>query len=198
MLKPYYSCVGEAGTDEAGRGCLAGPVTAAAVILPQSFQNPFLDDSKKMSESRRLELATQIREEAVAYAVSHVPPGTIDQINILKASILAMHQALDQLQVRPNFIAVDGNRFLAYGEIPHHCLIKGDGRFLNIAAASVLAKTARDELMKELHRKFPDYQWDKNKGYPTRAHREALRKFGPTPHHRRSFQLLGSQLKISF
>ena len=198
MLKPYFSCVGEAGTDEAGRGCLAGPVTAAAVILPESFQNPFLDDSKKMSESRRLELATQIREEALAYAVSHVPPGTIDKVNILKASILAMHQALDQLQVRPNFIAVDGNRFLAYGEIPHQCLIKGDGRFLNIAAASVLAKTARDELMKELHGKFPHYQWDKNKGYPTQAHREALQKFGPTPHHRRSFRLLGSQLKISF
>ncbi len=198
MLKPYYSCVGEAGTDEAGRGCLAGPVTAAAVILPESFQSPFLDDSKKISESRRLELASQIREEALAYAIAHVPPETIDQINILKASILAMHQALDQLKVRPISIAVDGNRFLAYGEIPHHCLIKGDGRFLNIAAASVLAKTARDELMKELHRKFPDYQWDKNKGYPTRAHREALRKFGPTRHHRRSFRLLGTQLKISF
>lgn len=198
MLKPYYSCVREAGTDEAGRGCLAGPVTAAAVILPESFKSQFLDDSKKITENRRLDLAVQIREEALAYGVAHVPPGTIDRINILRASILAMHQALDQLEDRPVAIAVDGNRFLPYGEIPHQCLIKGDGRFLNIAAASVLAKTARDELMKELHGEFPHYQWDKNKGYPTRAHREAIRKFGPTPHHRRSFRLLGEQLKISF
>ena len=198
MLKHFYSCVNEAGTDEAGRGCLAGPVTAAAVILPETFENPFLDDSKKLSESRRLELAVQIKEQALAYAISHVSPETIDQINILKASILAMHQALDQLALRPTAIAVDGNRFMPYENIPHHCLIKGDGRFLNIAAASVLAKTARDALMKNLHDEFPQYQWHKNKGYPTRAHREALREFGPTPYHRRSFRLLGEQLKISF
>ncbi|MEJ2585031.1 MAG: ribonuclease HII [Robiginitalea sp.] len=198
MLKPYHSCVGEAGTDEAGRGCLAGPVTAAAVILPESFESPLLDDSKKVPESRRLELAAQIREEALAFAISHVPPDTIDEINILKASILAMHQALDRLSHRPEAIAVDGNRFIPYRDIPHHCLIKGDGRFLNIAAASVLAKTARDALMRDLHREFPQYQWHNNKGYPTPAHREALRKFGPTPHHRKSFRLLGEQLKISF
>ncbi|TNF69383.1 MAG: ribonuclease HII [Bacteroidetes bacterium] len=198
MLKPYYSCVGEAGTDEAGRGCLAGPVTAAAVILPESFKNSYLDDSKKLSEGRRLELAAQIREEALAFAVAHVPPATIDRVNILKASILAMHRALDQLGKRPVSIAVDGNRFLPYGKIQHHCLIKGDGRFLNIAAASVLAKTARDKLMEELHGEFPHFQWDSNKGYPTRAHREALQKYGPTPYHRLSFRLLGEQLKISF
>jgi ribonuclease HII len=198
MLKPYYSCVYEAGTDEAGRGCLAGPVTAAAVILPEGFENPFLDDSKKISEPRRLQLADQIKEQALAYAISHVPPETIDQINILKASILAMHQALDQLPRQPAAIAVDGNRFTPFGDIPHQCLIKGDGRFLNIAAASILAKTARDALMKDLHEEFPQYQWHKNKGYPTPAHRQALREFGPTPHHRRSFRLLGEQLKISF
>lgn len=198
MLKPFYSCVNEAGTDEAGRGCLAGPVTAAAVILPESYGNPLLDDSKKLSERLRHELATQIREQALAYAIAHVPPETIDRINILKASILAMHRALDDLKYRPAAIAVDGNRFLAYREIQHHCLIKGDGRFLNIAAASVLAKTARDDYMKELHGKYPHYHWDRNKGYPTRAHREAIRKYGPTPHHRRSFRLLGEQLKICF
>jgi len=198
MLKPFHSCVHEAGTDEAGRGCLAGPVTAAAVILPKTFESPFLDDSKKLSEPRRLELAAQIREQALAFAVSHVSPETIDQINILKASILAMHRALDQLAQRPAAIAVDGNKFTAYRDIPHHCLIKGDGRFLNIAAASILAKTARDALMRELHEEFPQYQWHKNKGYPTRAHREALREYGPTPHHRKSFRLLGEQLKIAF
>ena len=198
MLKPFYSCVNEAGTDEAGRGCLAGPVTAAAVILPENFESPFLDDSKKLSEKRRLYLAAQVREQALAYAISHIPPQTIDQINILQASILAMHQALDQLTRRPAAIAVDGNRFLPYANIPHHCLIKGDGRFLNIAAASILAKTARDALMRKLHEEFPEYQWQQNKGYPTRAHREALRKYGPTPYHRKSFRLLGEQLKISF
>jgi ribonuclease HII len=198
MLKPFHSCVHEAGTDEAGRGCLAGPVTAAAVILPETFESPFLDDSKKLSEPRRLELSAQIREQALAFAISHVSPETIDQINILKASILAMHRALDQLAQRPAAIAVDGNKFTAYRDIPHQCLIKGDGRFLNIAAASILAKTARDALMRELHEEFPQYQWHRNKGYPTRAHREALREYGPTPHHRKSFRLLGEQLKIAF
>lgn len=198
MLKSYYSCVLEAGTDEAGRGCLAGPVTAAAVLLPEAFRHPLLDDSKKVSAPRRLELAGVIRKEALAYAIAHVAPQTIDRVNILQASILAMHQALDQLGQRPKAIAVDGNRFRPYRDIPHHCLVRGDGRFLNIAAASVLAKTARDALMGELHREFPQYGWDRNKGYPTRAHREALREFGPSPHHRKSFRLLGEQLKISF
>ncbi len=198
MLKPYYSCVLEAGTDEAGRGCLAGPVTAAAVLLPESFRHPLLDDSKKVPAPRRRELAEIIRGEALAYAIAHVAPETIDRVNILQASIMAMHQALDQLGKRPEAIAVDGNRFRPYRDIPHHCLVRGDGRFLNIAAASVLAKTARDALMRELHREFPQYGWDQNKGYPTRAHREALREYGPSPHHRKSFRLLGEQLKISF
>ena len=198
MLKAYYSCVLEAGTDEAGRGCLAGPVTAAAVILPPGFRNALLDDSKKITPARREALAIQIREDALTYGISHVDPETIDQINILKAAILAMHQALDQLKTPPQAIAVDGNHFLSYKDIPHECLIKGDGRFMNIAAASILAKTARDALMRDLHQNYPEYQWDRNKGYPTRAHREALRLHGPTPHHRKSFRLLGDQLKIPF
>jgi ribonuclease HII len=198
MLEPYYSCVHEAGTDEAGRGCLAGPVTAAAVILPPDFTHPLLDDSKKLSASRRTSLATLIREEAICFGISHVSSQTIDRINILKASILAMHQALDQLKTTPKAIAVDGNHFLTYRDISHQCLIKGDGRFLNIAAASILAKTSRDQLMQELHREYPNYQWDSNKGYPTLAHREALQRFGPTAYHRKSFRLLGDQLKIPF
>ena len=198
MLKAYYSCVLEAGTDEAGRGCLAGPVTAAAVILPPGFRNSLLDDSKKITPARREALAIQIREDALTYGISHVDPETIDQINILKAAILAMHQALDQLKTPPQAIAVDGNHFLSYKDIPHECLIKGDGRFMNIAAASILAKTARDALMRDLHQNYPEYQWDRNKGYPTRAHREALRLHGATPHHRKSFRLLGDQLKIPF
>lgn len=198
MLAPFYSCALEAGTDEAGRGCLAGPVTAAAVILPPDFCNPGLDDSKKLSETRRAELAAIIMREAVSYGISHIPPRTIDQVNILKASIRAMHHALDQLAIPPEAIAVDGNHFLPYGEVPHHCLIKGDGRFLNIAAASILAKTSRDNLMRQLHEQHPQYGWDRNRGYPTHGHREALRAFGPTEHHRMSFRLLGEQLKINF
>jgi ribonuclease HII len=188
----------EAGTDEAGRGCLAGPVTAAAVILPEGFRNPLLDDSKKISAPMREDLAVVVREQALAWAVAHVDPETIDRINILSASILAMHRALDQLHPIPLAIAVDGNRFHPYREIPHTCLIKGDGRFLNIAAASILAKTSRDAVMQELHEAYPQYGWDRNKGYPTLAHRDALRKFGPTPFHRKSFRLLGEQLKIGF
>ena len=198
MLKPFYSCTMEAGTDEAGRGCLAGPVTAAAVILPPDFSNQWLDDSKKLSEGRRNELAAVIREEALAFGIAHIPPETIDQINILKAAIRAMHKALDQLRSLPQAIAVDGNHFLPYADIPHNCLVKGDGRFLNIAAASVLAKTSRDALMQQLHEQHPQYGWDRNKGYPTAAHREALRAYGPTAHHRKSFRLLGEQLKINF
>lgn len=198
MLQPYYHCEREAGTDEAGRGCLAGPVTAAAVILPPGFRHELLNDSKKLSERQREKLAPIIREAALSYAVVHLPPETIDAINILQASIKAMHLALEQLAVTPEAIAVDGNKFKPFRDIPHHCLIKGDGRFLNIAAASVLAKTARDTYMLELHEKYPDYAWDRNKGYPTTAHRNALRKFGPTPFHRKSFRLLPEQLKIEF
>ena len=198
MLKPFYSCVNEAGTDEAGRGCLAGPVTAAAVILPDGFTHPFLTDSKKLSPVKREELASLIRETAVAYGIAHVSPEAIDTINILNASIRAMHQALDQLQTKPEAIAVDGNRFKPYNSIPHQCLIRGDGRYLNIAAASILAKTTRDKLMQELHEVYPEYQWAKNKGYPTRAHRHALLKYGPTPYHRKSFRLKEEQLKINY
>lgn len=187
----------EAGTDEAGRGCLAGPVTAAAVILPASFTSDQLNDSKKLSLKVRLALKEKIESEAVAFAVAHVFPEEIDQINILNASIKAMHLALGQLQTVPEHILVDGNRFYPYADIPHQCMIKGDGRFLNIAAASVLAKTARDSYMTNLHKEYPAYQWDKNKGYPTRAHREAIQKWGPKPHHRKSFRLLPEQLVLN-
>ena len=198
MLKTSYKCVLEAGTDEAGRGCLAGPVTAAAVILPDGFTHPSLTDSKKLSALKREELALLIRETAIAYGIAHVSPETIDKINILNASILAMHQALDQLKTEPEAIAVDGNRFKPYKGIPYECLIRGDGRFLNIAAASILAKTTRDGLMRELHEVYPKYQWANNKGYPTRAHRRALLEYGPTPYHRKSFRLKEEQLKINY
>ncbi|MDC6355661.1 MULTISPECIES: ribonuclease HII [Robiginitalea] len=198
MLEAYYSCALEAGTDEAGRGCLAGPVTAAAVILPERFEDPLLNDSKKLSADQRERLAPKILREALATGVAHIPPATIDEINILQASLQAMHRALDQLGMRPEAIAVDGNRFLPYEGIPYQCLVRGDGRYLNIAAASVLAKTARDARMRELHREYPQYGWDRNKGYPTREHREALRKHGPSPYHRQSFRLLPEQLKFRF
>ena len=168
LKKQWFDGI-EAGTDEAGRGCLAGPVTAAAVILPSNFTSDRLNDSKKLSLKVRLELKEKIEQEAVAFAVAHVFPKEIDQINILNASIKAMHLALAQLQIVPEHILVDGNRFHPYADIPHQCMIKGDGRFLNIAAASVLAKTARDAYMANLHKDFPAYQWDKNKGYPTRC-----------------------------
>ena len=198
MLKLSHSGLLEAGTDEAGRGCLAGPVTAAAVILPDGFTHPFLTDSKKLSAKKREALASLIRETAVAYGIAHVSHETIDEINILNASIRAMHQALDQLQIKPETIAVDGNRFKPYKSIPHQCLIRGDSRFLNIAAASILAKTTRDTLMQELDEMYPEYQWFKNKGYPTRTHRRALLKYGPTPYHRKSFRLKEEQLKINY
>lgn len=198
MLDPYYHGPQEAGTDEAGRGCLAGPVTAAAVILPEGFFHPVLNDSKKLSAAQREALAPIIRKEALAWAVAHVEPSTIDRINILNASIEAMHRCLKQLDPVPRAIAVDGNRFKPLGDIPFQCLIKGDGRFLNIAAASVLAKTDRDHYMARLHQQFPQYGWDRNKGYPTNEHREALVRYGPTPHHRKSFRLLPEQLKIQF
>ena len=177
----------EAGLDEAGRGCLAGPVTAAAVILPHDFYHPLLNDSKKLNEKQRDQLRPLIEREAIAYAVEHIDEKTIDQINILNASILAMHRCVDRLSITPEFLLIDGNRFKPYLGIPHECVIKGDGKFASIAAASILAKTYRDELMHELHEKFIDYNFAAHKGYPTAAHKEAIRRFGRSIHHRKSF-----------
>lgn len=180
----------EAGCDEAGRGCLAGPVFAAAVILPRDFAHPLLNDSKQLSEQQRNAARKIVEAEALSWAVAQVDPAEIDEINILNASFLAMHRALDQLKIRPESLLIDGNRFRPYADLPFHCMIKGDGRFLSIAAASILAKTYRDDLMHELHHQFPHYAWDRNKGYPTVAHRRAIFKNGVTVHHRRSFRLL--------
>jgi ribonuclease HII len=188
----------ECGTDEAGRGCLAGPVTAAAVILPNDFRHPFLTDSKQLSEKKRSELKTIIEREAICYKVVHVMMDEIDQINILNASILAMHRAIKALSCPPEFIAVDGNRFKPYGKTPFECVVKGDGKFLHIAAASILAKTYRDKFMADLHEEFPQYNWKRNKGYPTLEHREAIRSHGITDFHRKSFRLLPEQLTIDF
>ena len=188
----------ECGTDEAGRGCLAGPVTAAAVILPDDFRHPFLTDSKQLSEKKRLLLKDIIEAEAISYSVAHVMMDEIDQINILNASILGMHRAIESLNMQPQFIAIDGNRFKPYGKTPYECVIKGDAKYLHIAAASILAKTYRDEYMKKLDEKFPAYNWKKNKGYPTLEHRAAIRKHGPTPFHRRSFRLLPEQYRFDF
>ena len=186
----------EVGCDEAGRGCLAGPVVAAAVILPKNFHSSMLNDSKQLSEKKRLELKAIILEEAIAYGIGIVDPKKIDEINILNASILGMHRAIEKLDVVPHFIAVDGNKFKPYGEIPYHCQIKGDAKYQNIAAASVLAKTYRDELMRALATEHPHYQWERNAGYPTKAHRDGIRTHGSSPHHRKSFQLLPSQLNL--
>lgn len=186
----------ECGTDEAGRGCLAGPVTAAAVILPDDFSHPWLTDSKQLSEAKRKELRPIIEEQSLAYAVTHVMMDEIDKINILNASILAMHRSIEKLSKSPEFIAVDGNRFKPFQSIPHECVIKGDGKYLHIAAASILAKTYRDDYMERLHEEFPEYAWNNNKGYPTASHRQALRELGPTPYHRMSFRLLPEQLKL--
>lgn len=188
----------ECGTDEAGRGCLAGPVTAAAVILPNDFSHPLLTDSKQLTEKRRVELRSVIESEALNYAVAHVMMEEIDQVNILNASILAMHRAIDQLGTTPEFIAIDGNKFKPYQKIPYRCVIKGDAKYLHIAAASVLAKTYRDDFLAKLHEEYPAYNWKHNKGYPTQEHREAIKKFGPTPYHRRSFRLLPEQLRFEF
>lgn len=190
-LLPYHQAEYiEAGCDEAGRGCLAGPVFAAAVILPPNFEHPLLNDSKQLSAKRRDEARKVVEAEALCWAVAQVDPAEIDEINILNASFLAMHRALDQLTTRPESLLIDGNRFKPYGALPYHCMIKGDGRYLSIAAASILAKTYRDDLMRALHETFPDYGWDRNKGYPTAAHRQAILKHGATVHHRRSFRLL--------
>lgn len=186
----------EAGCDEAGRGCLAGSVFAAAVILPPDYSNAWLNDSKKLSEHRRNQLRPIIENEALAWAVGIVDHAEIDRINILNASILAMHRALDALSVRPEAVIVDGNRFKPYKDIPWTTFVKGDGRFGNIAAASILAKTHRDEYMSKLHEQYPQYGWNVNKGYPTAAHRKAIAEFGPTPFHRMSFRLLDRQLTL--
>ncbi|MBO4333602.1 MAG: ribonuclease HII [Paludibacteraceae bacterium] len=188
----------EAGCDEAGRGCLAGPVYAAAVILPPDFSNGLLNDSKQLTEKQRYLLRPIIEKEAVAWAVGVVTAEEIDKINILNASILAMHRALDQLKVRPGHIIVDGNRFKPYGKVPYHTVVKGDATYMSIAAASVLAKTYRDDYMDEQDAAFPAYQWKKNKGYPTKAHRAAIEQVGPSPIHRMSFNLVDRQLKLEF
>lgn len=200
MLKSYYhKGVIEAGCDEAGRGCLAGSVYAAAVILPQDYENPLLDDSKKLTEKQRYALREVVIRDAVAWAVGVVTPEEIDSINILNASFLAMHRALDQLAVRPQAIIVDGNRFKPYCGLPYSTIVKGDGKYLSIAAASILAKTFRDDYMNNLAKEYPHYGWEKNKGYPTREHREAIREHGISPYHRKSYNLLGDgQLMLPF
>ncbi|MDD6210034.1 MAG: ribonuclease HII [Bacteroidales bacterium] len=195
MLLPYFDKkLLEAGCDEAGRGCLAGSVFAAAVILPKGFKCEALNDSKQLSERQRYALRPLIEKEALSWAVGVVAPQEIDKINILNASFLAMHRAIQQLQIQPEHLLIDGNRFKPYGEIPHTCIVKGDGKYLSIAAASILAKTYRDDYMLKLHEEYPFYSWDRNKGYPTVAHRLAIRRHGPTPYHRLSFQLLEPQL----
>lgn len=199
MLLPYYKQVVEAGCDEAGRGCLAGPVFAAAVIFPLNYENELLNDSKQLTEKQRYELRPIIERDALAWAVDMVTPQEIDKINILNASFLAMHRALDQLRMQPQHIIVDGNRFKPYRSIPYITVVKGDGKYLSIAAASVLAKTYRDDYMNRLDAEYPVYGWSRNKGYPTQEHREAIRKFGPTPHHRMSYNLFGdAQLSLDF
>lgn len=205
LASHFYEGKIEAGCDEAGRGCLAGSVYAAAVILPEDYQNELLNDSKQLSEKKRYQLREIIERDAVAWAVGIVTPEEIDKINILNASILAMHRALDQLKVRPEAIIVDGNRFKTYKDpsdgkaLPSTTIVKGDGKYLAIAAASILAKTYRDDYMNELAKEYPQYDWLSNKGYPTKKHREAIKQFGITPYHRKSYNLLGDgQLSIDF
>ncbi|MCI7184231.1 MAG: ribonuclease HII [Prevotella sp.] len=199
LLPHYYSNLIEAGCDEAGRGCLAGSVYAAAVILPKDYDNPLLNDSKKLTEKRRKVLRDQIVRDAVSWAVGVVTPEEIDKINILNASFLAMHRALDQLTIRPEAVIVDGNRFNPYRDLPYITIVKGDGKYQSIAAASILAKTFRDEYMDSLANEYPYYDWQKNKGYPTKAHREGIRDHGPSPYHRMSYNLMGAtQLELNF
>ncbi|MCG8182938.1 ribonuclease HII [Tenacibaculum piscium] len=198
MLQLKYSQhLLETGTDEAGRGCLSGPVVAAAVILPENFKHDFLNDSKQLSEKKREELRPYIEKYAISYAVAFVNHQEVDEINVLQASITAMHRAIAQLSPQPEFIIVDGNKFNPYQEIPHETIVKGDAKFMSIAAASILAKTYRDEYMAKIHQEYPQYNWQKNKGYPTKEHREAIREFGITPFHRKTFKLLPEQLKLN-
>ncbi len=196
-LLPYFKAnIFEAGCDEAGRGCLAGPVFAAAVILPSDFENEILNDSKMLTEKQRKELRPIIEKEALAWAVEAVSNDEIDEVNILNASFLAMNRAVQRLKIKPEHLLIDGNRFRTQSKIPYTCMIKGDGRFLSIAAASVLAKTYRDDYMAKIHDEFSDYDWQKNKGYPTKRHRDAIRKFGVTRYHRKTFRLLNEQLVL--
>ncbi len=197
MLKSNFSGFSfEAGTDEAGRGCLSGPVVAAAVILPKDFTHPFLNDSKQLSEKKREELRPFIEEHALAFGVSFVWQDEVDKINVLQASITGMHRSIDALKITPEFIIVDGNKFRDYKDIPHEAIVKGDAKYLSIAAASVLAKTYRDEYMTTIHKEFPMYNWAKNKGYPTKEHRNGIREFGATKYHRKTFKLLPDQAKL--
>lgn len=199
LLSHYYEDLVEAGCDEAGRGCLAGSVYAAAVILPPDYENELLNDSKKLSAKKRYTLRAEIERDAVAWAVGVVTPEEIDKINILNASFLAMHRALDQLKVRPEAVIVDGNRFKPYQELPFTTIVKGDGKYLSIAAASILAKTYRDDYMQVLAKEYPQYDWQSNMGYPTKKHRQAISEHGVTPYHRKSFNLLGDgQLTLDF
>lgn len=197
MLKSYFQKEKiEAGCDEAGRGCLAGPVVAAAVILPKDFKHPLLNDSKQLTEKQRSDLKPIIMNEAISWGIGLASPQEIDKINILNASYLAMHRAIEKLKEAPELLLIDGNRFNAYKEIPHECIVKGDGKYYSIAAASILAKTHRDALMQQLSKEYPQYGWETNFGYPTQFHREGIKLAGPTPYHRMSFQLLPRQLEL--
>ncbi len=198
-LKNFYNKeLLEAGCDEAGRGCLAGPVFAGAVILPKDFYHPFLNDSKQVSIKKRYELREIIIKDAIAWGIGVCSQSEIDELNILRASILAMHRAVESLSIKPDFLIIDGNRFVSYKEIPHKCFVKGDSRFTSIAAASILAKTYRDDFMIKIHERHPEYNWIKNMGYPTREHKEAINKHGITDYHRKSFRLFSTQLSINF
>ena len=196
MLKSSYSQKIEAGCDEAGRGCLAGPVVAASIIMPREFENPLLNDSKKLSKKIRLKLEEVIKEKSIAWAVGEVWNTEIDKINILNASIKAMHLAIEKLRILPEYLIIDGNKFHQYKKIQHKCIVKGDAKYMSIAAASVIAKTARDKIMKDLSKEFPQYSWGTNQGYPTKKHREAIKKFGTNKYHRKSFRLLPNQLEL--
>ncbi len=198
LKKRYLKNSIEVGTDEAGRGCLAGPVVAAAVILPEDFEHPLLNDSKQLTEKQRELLRPFIEKNALAYGISYINEQKIDEINILQASILAMHNAIEKLSITPEHIIVDGNKFKPFKNIPHKTIVKGDAKFMSIAAASVLAKTYRDAFMQKIDVEFPVYSWKKNKGYPTKQHRAAIREFGITPYHRKSFRLIPEQLKLDF
>jgi len=196
LFAQYHNILIEAGCDEAGRGCLAGPVFAAAVIFPKDYNNPILNDSKKLSEKKRMELRPIIEKEALAFAVASVSPQEIDKINIHKASYKAMHLALDKLAIKAEHLIIDGNKFIPYLDIPYECIVKGDGKYLSIAAASILAKTYRDDYMNNLALEYPNYDWLSNKGYPTIKHRTAVLKYGLTPHHRKTFRVTDPQLKL--
>lgn len=198
LLSSFSGLTYECGTDEAGRGCLAGPVTAAAVILPNTFKNNLLNDSKLLSEKKRHILKPIIEEEAVAFSYAHIWPEEIDKINILNASILGMHKSIETLSLKPDFIIVDGNRFKPFNDVPFKTIVKGDSKYLSIAAASVLAKTNRDLYMEKIHEEFPMYNWKQNKGYPTKEHREAIKKYGISKYHRKTFKLLPEQFKLDF